>query len=138
MEIICMEVTLSVICMEDNGQKCTSIVLRGALNRTCCDVPGDATYYPVCCYIAPDMSLYRTAHAVTSYLMLLYRTRRCYIVPLMLLHRTFCCYIVLGDAISTYRSCYYIVPYAAISYTVMFCRTAHAITSYLMLLYRTR
>ena len=59
----------------DNGQKCTSIVLRGALYRTCCDVPGDGIYYPVCCYIAPDMSLYRNAHAITSYLMLLYRSR---------------------------------------------------------------
>ena len=89
------------------------------------DVPGDAIYYQVCCYIAPDMSLYRTAH----------RTLCCYIVLSdAILYRS-CYYIVPYVAIS-YRSCYYIVPYAAISYTVMLCRTAHAITSYRMLLYR--
>ena len=62
----------------DYGQKRTSIVLRDSLYCTCCDVPGDAIYYPVmlyrtrCVALPYSVMLYRTAHGITSNCILLY------------------------------------------------------------------
>lgn len=112
----------------DNEQKCTSIVLRGALyctcwcTRWCYILPGVLiyrnqyvalsyfSYHYIVLYVATSYSvmLYRTAHAITSYLMLLYHTRWCLVVLLMLLQHTLCCYVVHGD-VMLWAVCGYIV-----------------------------